>query len=96
MAGLKVPFGLSPRVERLRAFYFEGADRPWHNEFSSWTTGTPWDVQYLETNYYIVPEVYALLGAVRGSFRQAARPVALRPDFWEARCPSAGPGSSRR
>ena len=87
MAGLKVPFGLSPRVERLRAFYFEGADRPWHNEFSSWTTGTPWDVQYLETNYYIVPEVYALLGAVRGSFRQAARPVALRPDFWEASLP---------
>jgi pyruvate-formate lyase len=87
MATLKVPYGLSPRVERLRSFYFEGAGRPWNNEYTSWTTGTAWDVQFFEATYYIVPEVYALLGALRGSYRQAARPVALRPDFWRMSLP---------
>jgi formate C-acetyltransferase len=83
MATLKQPYGLSPRVQLLRSFYFEGADRRWNNEYTSWTTGTPWDVQFNELTYYIVPEVYPLLGAMRSSFRLAARPVALRDDFWD-------------
>jgi formate C-acetyltransferase len=87
MAAIKLPYGLSPRVERLRSWYFEGADRSWNNEFTAWTTGTPWDVQFNELSYYIVPEVYTLLGAMRGSFRLAARPVALREDFWKLSIP---------
>ncbi len=53
---LKQPHGLSPRVQRLRDFYFEGVGRPWNNEFLCFTTGTPWDVVFDELSYYIVPE----------------------------------------
>lgn len=65
MATLKQPHGLSPRISKLRSYYFEGADRRWNNEYTSWTTGTPWDVQFNELTYYIVPEVYTLMGAMR-------------------------------
>jgi formate C-acetyltransferase len=87
MARLKEAFGLSPRVEKLRNWYFEGAGRSWYNEYTAWTTGTAWDVQFNELTFYIVPEVYTLMQAMRGSFRLAARPVALRPDFWELSLP---------
>ncbi|MGO8694394.1 MAG: pyruvate formate lyase family protein [Rectinemataceae bacterium] len=87
MATLKQPYGLSPRISKLRSYYFEGADRRWNNEYSSWTTGTPWDVQFNELTYYIVPEVYTLMGAMRSSFRLAARPVALGKDFWRLSLP---------
>jgi formate C-acetyltransferase len=83
MATLKEPFGLSPRIQTLRSWYFEGADRSWNNEYTAWTTGCPWDVQFNELTYYIVPEVYTLMGAMRSSFRLAARPVPLRRDFWQ-------------
>jgi formate C-acetyltransferase len=87
MASLKTPFGLKPRVEWLRSYYFKGADRRWTNEYTAWTTGTSWDLQFSELTFYIVPEVYTLLQAMGGSFRLAARPVALRPDFWELSLP---------
>ncbi|MDA8409749.1 MAG: hypothetical protein M0001_05080, partial [Treponema sp.] len=87
MATLKEPYGLSPRVERLRSWYFEGADRRWNNEYTAWTTGTAWDRQFNEMTYYIVPEVYTLIGAMGHSFRLAARPVPLRPDFWKLSLP---------
>jgi len=87
MPAIKTPFGLSPRVEGLRSYYFQGADRSWNNEFTAWTTGTPWDVQFNELTYYIVPEVYPLLGAMRSSYRLAARRVALRDDFWSLSLP---------
>ena len=87
MATLKVPYGLSARVERLRSWYFEGADRRWNNEYTAWTTGTAWDRQFNEMTYYIVPEVYTLIGAMGHSFRLAAREVPLRPDFWKLSLP---------
>ena len=87
MASLKTPFGITHRVEWLRSYYFKGADRPWTNEYTSWTTGTSWDSQFSEITFYIVPEVYTLLQAMGGSFRLAARPVVLRPDFWELSLP---------
>lgn len=87
MATLKKPYGLSPRIQKLRDWYFEGADRSWNNEFTAWTTGTPWDLQFNELTYYIVPEVYTLLGAMRSSYRLAARPVALKPGFWDLSLP---------
>ncbi len=79
---IKEPHGLSGRIRWLRDYYFEGVGRDWNNEFSCWTTGTPWDVVYDETTYYIVPETYAFFQTFCSSTRQAARPVRLHPDFW--------------
>ena len=79
---LKEPRGLSPRIQWLRDYYFQGTRRTWNNEFTAWTTGTPWDVQFNELTFYIVPETYPFLQTFRASFRQAARPVNLDPDFW--------------
>lgn len=80
-SSLKEPKGLSPRIQWLRDYYFQGTERAWNNEFTAWTTGTPWDVQFNEITYYIVPETYTLLQTLRGSFRQAARRVELAEDF---------------
>jgi formate C-acetyltransferase len=80
--GLKKPHGLSERISRLRNYYFKGVARGWNNEFSCWTTGTPWDCLYDETTYYIVPETYAFFPTFRASALQAARPVELHSDFW--------------
>ncbi len=79
---IKEPKNLSPRIQWLRDYYFEGARRAWNNEYSAWTTGTDWDVQFDEISYYIVPEMYAFNQTFRSSFRQSARVVTLHPDFW--------------
>jgi pyruvate-formate lyase len=80
--GIKEPKNLSPRIEWLRDFYFRGVERDWNNEFTAWTTGTPWDFQYEELTFYIVPETYTFLQTFRSSFKQVARPVQLPPEFW--------------
>ncbi len=80
---IKTPENLSPRIQWLRDYYFRGTARRWNNEATSWTTGTPWDFQYEEFNYYIVPETYAFFPTFRGAFKQTARPVDLHPDFWK-------------
>jgi len=80
--GLKQPHGLSPRVQWLRDYFFEGVKRSWNNQYTCWTTGAPWDVLYDEISYYIVPEVYAFLQVFRSSALQAAQPVKLDPEFW--------------
>ncbi len=79
---IKEPKGLSPRIAWLRDYYFSGVDRAWNNEFTPWTTGTPWDVQYDEISFYIVPETYPFLQTFRSSMHQLARPVKLDPAFW--------------
>jgi len=79
---IKEPKGLSPRIQFLRDYFFQGVQRAWNNEFTAWTTGTPWDTQYNEISYYIVPETYAFLPTFVASFRQGARPVKLANDFW--------------
>lgn len=80
---LKEPKALSGRIQWLRDYYFRGTERPWNNEFTCWTTGTPWDVIYNEMTFYIVPETYTLLNTLGASYLQAARPVSLHPDFWK-------------
>jgi len=80
--GIKTPKSLSARISWLRDYYFKGTDRAWNNEFTSWTTGTPWDVQFNEVTFYIVPEAYMLMQTMLGSYRQAARKVDLDKDFW--------------
>ena len=80
---IKEPKGLSDRIRRLRDYYFKGAERRWNNQSTAWTTGTPWDVQFNEMTFYIVPETYMLMQTLVSSYRQGARPVALPEDFWE-------------
>jgi trans-4-hydroxy-L-proline dehydratase len=79
---LKQPKNLSPRITWLRDYYFQGVQRAWNNEFTSWTTGTDWDVQFNETTFYIVPEVYTFFPTFRAAYRQTARPAPLAPGFW--------------
>lgn len=80
---IKEPKGLSKRIQWLRDYYFQGTERAWNNEYTSWTTGTPWDIIYNEMTFYIVPETYTLLTTLGASYLQAARPVALPEDFWQ-------------
>jgi len=80
---VKTPKNLSARIQWLRDYYFQGVQRQWNNEYTSWTTGTDWDFQYDELDFYIVPETYAFLQTFRSSFKQVAHPVALHPDFWK-------------
>lgn len=94
--GIKQPRNLSPRIQRLRDYYFQGAKRAWNNEFTAWSTGTPWDVQFDEMTFYIVPETYAFLQTFRSSFKQAARTVELHPTSGPGACRSARPGSPGR
>ena len=67
---IKEPKYLSARVRWLRDYYFEGVKRKWNNEYTSWTTGTPWDFQYNELSFYIVPETYFYIPTFRSSFKQ--------------------------
>ncbi len=82
---IKQPHGLSPRIEWLRDYYFKGVDRSWNNEFTCWTTGTPWDVIYNELTFYIVPESYPFFPDFHGSMLQSARKVEVPADFWRWR-----------
>ena len=80
---IKEPKGLSERIAWLRDYYFKGTDRAWNNEFTAWTTGTPWDIIYNEMTFYIVPETYTLLTTLGASYLQAARLVSLPAEFWD-------------
>ena len=80
---IKTPTNLSPRIQCLREYYFQGVRRAWNNEYTSWTTSTPWDFQYNELTFYIVPETYSFLQTFRSAYKQVARPVQLDPEFWK-------------
>lgn len=80
---IKEPKALSPRITWLRDYYFRGVKRPWNNQYTSWTTGAPWDVQLDELSYYISPDSYLVLQTFRSSLRQVAHTVPLHPDFWK-------------
>jgi len=80
---IKEPKNLSPRIKWLRDYYFQGLSRKWNNEFTGWTTGTPWDFQFQEGQYYIVPETYAFMSTFTGAFKQTAKKVKLHADFWK-------------
>ncbi len=80
---IKQPKNLSDRVRWLRDYYFQGVNRKWNNEYTAWTTGTPWDFQFNEMTFYIVPETYFYIPTFRSSFNQTAVKVDLCPDFWK-------------
>jgi trans-4-hydroxy-L-proline dehydratase len=84
---IKEPQKLSQRIKWLRDYYFSGINRKWNNEFSPWTTGTPWDIQYDEITYYIVPETYPFLETFKSSIKQAARKVDIPLDFYSLSLP---------
>lgn len=79
---IKEPKNLSPRVKWLRDYFFKGVNRPWNNAWLPFSTGTPWDLQYNEALYYIVPEAFILLATIKGSFRLQAKNIALSGEFW--------------
>ncbi|VAW29282.1 Pyruvate formate-lyase, partial [hydrothermal vent metagenome] len=79
---IKEPEKLSKRIQWLRDYYFSGTARKWNNEFTAWTTGTPWDIQYDELTYYIVPETYPFLETFRSSMKQVARKVKIHNNFF--------------
>ena len=79
---IKEPQKLSPRISWLRDYYFQGCKRNWNNEYTAWSTGTPWDILYQEMTYYIVPEVYMLIDTLGGGYQQAARNIDIHNDFW--------------
>ena len=79
---IKQPKNLSPRIQWLRDYYFKGVQRNWNNEYTAWTNGAPWDFQYEEATFHIVPETYAFLKTFRSSYKQSAQKVNLHPDFW--------------
>ncbi|MBQ5968813.1 MAG: hypothetical protein IJL52_01705 [Clostridia bacterium] len=80
---VKKPGALSPRVKWLRDYYFEGTHRKWNNEYNPYTTGTPWDTQFDELTYYIVPETYTFLPTFTQSFKQISQVVPVDGDFWK-------------
>ena len=79
---IKQPKNLSPRIQWLRDYYFKGVKRKWNNEFTSWSDGTPWDNQYQEMSYYVVPETYTFFPTFTAGFQQTARTIPLDPQFW--------------
>ena len=80
---VKQPGNLSPRVKWLRDYYFEGTKRKWNNEYCSYTTGTPWDVQFDEITYFIVPEMYTYLSPFTASFKNFSEVIPVDEDFWK-------------
>jgi len=91
-AAIKEPSNLSPRIQWLRDYYFQGLERPWNNEWTSWTTGTPWDFQYEEGPFYIVPETYTFFSTFRASFKQRPSRWRCPMAFGRGACPSGRPG----
>ena len=84
---IKQPRNLSPRIQWLRDYYFQGVQRNWNNEYTAWTNGARWDFQYEEASFHIVPETYAFLKTFRSSYKQTGQKVNLPPEFWGWRLP---------
>lgn len=83
MAQMKEPKNLSPRIQWLRDYYFEGVKRPWNNEYACFTTGKPWDFLFDEITYYIVPETIPFYQTFTSSTLQKAKTIPLADDFWQ-------------
>lgn len=84
---IKKPGNLSPRVKFLRDYYFEGLNRDWNNEYSCYSTGTDWDLQFNELTYFIVPETYSFFDTFLRSVNQAAEIIPLPEGFFSMSIP---------
>lgn len=83
MGKIKEPKNLTPRIEWLRNYYFEGVNRPWNNEYKVFTTGEEHDEIYNEITYYIVPETYTFFNTFKGGLPQIARKIEAPQDFYK-------------
>ena len=75
---------LSPRVRRLRDYYFMDEQREFQNNVMSFTTGIPNDVVYQVLDFISVPDMLGgVLKANRDGLAAMAINLDLPPDFWE-------------
>lgn len=80
---VKQPKILSPRVKRLRDYYFEGADRAWNNEANTFSNGRDWDQCYDELSYYIVPETKATFQTTAAGYLAASKIIPVEDSFFD-------------
>lgn len=83
MGNIKQPKNLTPRIEWLRNYYFEGVFRKWNNEYKVFTTGTEHDEMYNELTYYIVPETYTFFSTFQYGLPQIARKIEVPQGFYD-------------
>jgi len=75
---------LSPRIRRLRDYYFMDEQREFQNNVMSFTTGISNDVVYQILDFISVPDMLGgVLKANRDGLAAMAINVDLPPDFWE-------------
>jgi pyruvate-formate lyase len=82
---------LLPRSKWLRDYYFSGFKRKWNNQFMFFTTGVDWDVMLNEAEFYVAPDILAMVGNKgKGAYYSAesmAITVDLPNDFWDYSLP---------
>jgi len=82
---------LLPRSKWLRDYYFSGFKRKWNNQFMFFTTGVEWDVILYEAEFYVAPDILAMVGTKgKGAYYSAesmAIPVNLSDNFWQLSLP---------
>ena len=75
---------LSPRIIRLRDYYFLDEEREFQNNVMSFTTGIPNDVVYQILDFISVPDMLGgVLRANRDGLAAMAIELDLPPDFWQ-------------
>ena len=75
---------LSPRIIRLRDYYFLDEEREFQNNVMSFTTGVPNDVVYQILDFISVPDMLGgVLRANRDGLAAMAIELDLPPDFWQ-------------
>ena len=80
--GVKTPYNLSARVKWLRDYYYKGNERKWNNAYVPFTTGAPWDAQFEEQTFYIVPETYSFFSPMNKCFSQNAYEITPPEGFY--------------
>ena len=80
---VKQPENLSPRVQWLRDYFFEGTERVWNNENNAFTNGREWDRCYDELSYYIVPETKSFFQPFTTGYVAAGKIVPVSDDFFK-------------
>ncbi len=75
---------LSPRIKRLRDYYFMDDEREFQNNVMSFTTGIPNDVVYQILDFISVPDMLGgVLRANRDGLAAMAIKLDLPPEFWD-------------
>ncbi|MGB2855425.1 MAG: pyruvate formate lyase family protein, partial [Dehalococcoidia bacterium] len=75
---------LSPRIRRLRDYYFMDEEREFQNNVMSFTTGIPNDVVYQILDFVSVPDMLGgVLQANRDGLAAMATRLDLPTDFWD-------------